>query len=110
MYTAIYFINKVMPKTATKLANRYFPLYEYEAPHDLGNPEWAELLYDSDLSEDHVLDSAAGWEMPEREEMQWEAAREERSMTAEQLLEDNPECLACSDSERYDDHIHSWMT
>lgn len=41
MYTFIYWLNKVWPSKAERMATKWFPLYEFETPHDLSRQDWA---------------------------------------------------------------------
>jgi len=83
LYTAIYYLNKVMPRLAKRLADRYFPLYEHETPHDLDDREWDEALFADDLDLDY----------PDRDEY-WNS-----------IVNGDYYCTACEEPERYDDHF-----
>lgn len=40
IYTAIYYLNKVMPRLAERLADYFFPVNYWELPHNLNESRW----------------------------------------------------------------------
>ena len=80
MYTLIYWINKVAPVTAGRLADYFFPVAIWEVPHDLSDEDWAQID-------------------------NFEAAQEEADY--QRWADEDPEtdCMACLEPDRYDDHL-----
>ncbi len=65
MYNFIYYLNKVMPRLATRLADWVFPPAPWEADHDLSDPRWADVNIDDGDFEWYESDCMACLE-PER--------------------------------------------
>ena len=80
MYTAIYYLAKVAPVTAYRLANYFFPICPWEAEHDLANAGWAEADVFNAAQDD--LDDL-GFDPDD-----WDSG-----------------CMACLEPDRYDDHL-----
>ncbi len=75
MYTAIYYLNKVAPVTAGRLADYFFPVAIWEVPHDLSGQDWAQA---------DTFNAA--------QDEEWTPWYDD-------------ECMACLEPERYDDHL-----
>ena len=80
MYTLIYWINKVAPVTAGRLADYFFPVAIWEVPHDLSDEDWAQADTFNALQDD--LDDL-GFDPDD-----WDSG-----------------CMACLEPDRYDDHL-----